>query len=244
MTVLSRFFLVVLLFQVLLAASCSGKSKDAVPTATSPAYVEAQELKLKIRELADQMLATTPNSALDGLVAMPTSFVDLDNKARTSGLGNLFGESLIYEFNQRGFPVREYHLTGNIDVILGQGDFALLRKGLVSTANQKWAALIVGTYYRTKDAVFINARLVRANDGMVLRTGQLVLVNNALVASLSQPILPPPPPSTPVMPTAPMKPPLPTADISSGKMTIKPAPWPAQRTTTKKGPGLWSSPAQ
>lgn len=242
MTALARLFLLILLFQVLLAASCTPKAAE--PTPTSPAYVDAQELKLKIRELADQMLATTPNSALDGLVAMPTSFVDLDNKAQTSALGNLFAESLIYEFNQRGFPVREYRLTGNIDVILGQGDFALLRKGLVSTVNQKWAALIVGTYYRTKDAVFINARLVRASDGMVVRTGQLVLVNNSLVASLSQPVLPPLPPGTPPGPgPAKAVQVLPTADISSGSMTIKPAPWPTQRKT-KRGPGLWSNPGQ
>lgn len=241
MTALSRLFLLVLLFQVLLAASCAGKVQPE-PTPTSPAYVDAQELKLKVRELADQMLATTPNSALDGLVAMPTSFVDLDNKARTSALGNLFAESLIYEFNQRGFPVREYRLTGNIDVILGQGDFALLRKGLVSTANQKWAALIVGTYYRTKDAVFVNARLVRANDGMVLRTGQLVLVNNSLVAKLSEPVLPPLPPGVASGPGTPVQV-LPTSGLSSGAMNMKPAPWPTKRVT-KKGPGLWSTPGQ
>ena len=240
MTTLARICLFILMFQALLAAGCA---KPPPPVTTmSPGYIDAQELKLKFRELADQMLATVPNAALDGLVAMPTSFVNLDNKAQTSSLGNLFAESLIYEFNQRGFPVREYRLTGNIDIKLGQGDFALLRQGLVSTMGQKWAALIVGTYYRTPQAVFINARLVRAQDGMVLRTGQLVLVNNGLVAELSEPLLPPLPPGTPPGP-GPSKPALPKADLSSGSMNIRPAPWPGTAPKTK-GPGLWSTPGQ
>ncbi len=223
-----RVLLIALLFQALLAAGCN--KKNTVATAHDPAYIDAQELKLKIRELADQMLATTDNSRLYGLVAMPTSFVNLDNKAQTSAFGNLISESLIYEFNQRGFPVREYRLTGNIDVVLRQGDFALLRQGLVSTEG-KWAALVVGTYYRDKDAVFVNARLVRAHDGLVLRTGQLVLVNTPLIARLSLPNTPPSPPA----PTGP------TLGLSTGVIEIKQAPWEGKDASKTRGPGLWGA---
>ncbi len=225
MRIITRFLLFALLLQALLAAGCSGKSE---PSAVDPEYINAQELKLKVRELADQMLATTDNSLLTGLVAMPSSFVNLNNKAQTSSLGNLLGESLIYEFNQRGFPVREYHLTGNIDVLLGQGDFAMLRRGLVSTQG-KWAALIVGTYHYDQDAIFINARLVRASDGMVLRTGQLVLVNTALMTRLAQPIIPPPS-AAEVQATKP------SLGLSSGTLHIRPAPYKSAPAST--GPGL------
>ena len=46
---------------------------------SDPEYVDAVELKLKCRELADQMLATMPNDALKGVVALPTSFVEQGN---------------------------------------------------------------------------------------------------------------------------------------------------------------------
>lgn len=234
MRTFARFLLLALLFQSLLAGCVPRK-----PHALAPEYIDAQELKLKIRELADQMLSTTPNSGLSDLVAMPTSFVDLDNKRQSSPLGKLFAESLIYEFNQRAFPVCEYRLTGNIDVTLGQGDFALLRQGLVSTVGKKWAALIVGTYYRDRDAVFVNARLVRAHDGMVLRTGQLVLVKNALVDRLTASVEPlpyaaPPPP-----------PPPPSGLVSRGSLSINPAPWqgtPAKKRGTSGSPGLQGTP--
>ncbi len=228
MRIITRFLLFGLLLQALLAAGCAKSS------ANDPEYVDAQEFKLKVRELADQMLATTDNSLLTGLVAMPSSFVNLNNKAETSSLGNLLGESLIYEFNQRGFPVREYRLTGNIDVLLGQGDFALLRQGLVST-HGKWAALIVGTYFYDQDAIFVNARLVRASDGMVLRTGQLVLVNNKLMTRLSKPITPKP---TAAQKAAQVEAKKPTLGLTSGTLHVTPAPWPSPKPAPK-GPGLY-----
>lgn len=97
------------------------------------------------------------------------------------------------------------------------------------TKGQKWAALVVGTYYVDKDATFVNARLVRASDGLVLRTGQLVLVNTPIIARMGK--------SDPVAPTvAAVKPaavtPIrqqnlypslytPASSISSGSILIK-----------------------
>lgn len=171
---------------LLLALLAACGAKTTAPPPRNNGYVDAVELKLKCRELADQMLSTVPNSALQGFVAMPTSFVDENNTSRSSPLGRLIAESMFYEFNQRGFPTREYRLTGKIDVVGGKNDLALAANQVVPTKGQKWAALLVGTYYADKDATFINARLVRASDGLVLRTAQLVLPNTPVVARMSQ----------------------------------------------------------
>lgn len=168
-----------------MAANFAGCAKKViVPESTG--YVDAVELKLKCRELADQMLATVPNDALKGFVAMPVSFVNENDTSRSSPLGRLMGESMFYEFNQRGFPTREYRLTGKIDVVGGRNDLALAANQVVPTKNQPWAAILVGTYYVDNDATFVNARLVRASDGLVLRTGQLVLPNNQVIARMSR----------------------------------------------------------
>ena len=174
-----RFCLLLLLLAALLPAC----SRTTAPT--DPEYVDAVELKLKCRELADQMLATMPNDALKGVVALPTSFVEQGNRDMSSPLGRLISEALIYEFNQRGFPVREYRLAGKVSVTGGRDDLAFLNNVSIPVG-QKWAALIVGTYYVDKDATFVNARLVRATDGLVLRTGQLVLPNTGIVQRMSE----------------------------------------------------------
>ena len=140
-----RFCLLLLLLAALLPAC----TRSTAPT--DPEYVDAVELKLKCRELADQMLATMPNDALKGVVALPTSFVEQGNRSVSSPLGRLISEALIYEFNQRGFPVREYRLAGKISVTGGRDDLAFLNNVSIPVG-QKWAALIVGTYYVDKDA--------------------------------------------------------------------------------------------
>lgn len=175
-----------LLLCLLLAAIIAGCSPKQTLPPQQPGYVDAVELKLKCRELADQMLSTVPNSALQGFVAMPTSFVNENNTNQSSPLGRLMAESMYYEFNQRGFPTREYRLTGNIKVENGKNDIALVANQLVPTKGQKWAALLVGTYYVDKDATFVNVRLVRASDGLVLRTAQLVLPNTPVVLRMAQ----------------------------------------------------------
>ena len=173
----------VCLLLLLLATLLPACTRATAPT--DPEYIDAVELKLKCRELADQMLATVPNDALKGVVALPTSFVEQGNRNMSSPLGRLISEALIYEFNQRGFPVREYRLAGKVSVTGGRDDLAFLNNVSIPVG-QKWAALIVGTYYVDKDATFVNARLVRATDGLVLRTGQLVLPNTGIVQRMSQ----------------------------------------------------------
>lgn len=186
------------LFSIFLLAALTGCSAKGTPN--DKGYVNAVELKLKCRELADQMLATVPNDALQGFVAMPASFVDENNTSTSSPLGRLMAESMFYEFNQRGFPTREYRLNGKISVVGGRDDLALAANQIVPTEGQKWAALVVGTYYVDKDATFVNVRLVRASDGLVLRTGQLVLVNTPVVVRMGKSDPPAVPPATGVSP--------------------------------------------
>lgn len=241
--------LILSLLCLTLLGGCSSKTSYVEALPTTPQYMEAQELKLKVRELADQLLATLPNDCLTGLVALPTSFVNLDNFQQTSPFGRLVGENLIYEFNQRSFPVREYRLPGYIAMRAEQGDFALARQGMLD-AKEKWAALLVGTYQRDKDAIFVNARLVRASDGMVLRTAQLVLVNTELVARLTTPTPTPAQISAQAAlaaqnvaansskVTAPLRP-----MVSTGTLAIKQGP--VQRPKpAPKGAGLWGQGVQ
>ena len=129
-----------LIFCALLLPLFAGCSKSG-PSALSPGYTDAVELKLKSRELAEQMLATMPNYAIQGFVAMPTSFVDENSTSRSSPLGRLMGEAMFYEFNQRGFPAREYRLTGHIAVVGGRDDLALIENAVIPVG-QKWAALV------------------------------------------------------------------------------------------------------
>lgn len=151
-------------------------------TALNPDYADARELKLKIRELAEQLVANMEDCSLRGTVALPISFVNLNNLGQSSALGRLIGEQLFFELNQRGYPVREYRIPGNIRMKERSGEFYISRN--MKSLYPKGSVIIVGTYSSTRDAVFINARLVRPSDGRVLRTANLVIERNPTVTEL------------------------------------------------------------
>ena len=182
-----RFFqyFVLILAMAVLAGCGAAQTQYKAVVPTDPNFIAAQEVKLKVRELADQLIASLPNDALTGFVALPTSFVDQNDFNASSPFGRYLAEGLIYEFNQRGFPVREYRTDGGITLREGTGETALARKGKVATAKGKGNALLIGTYHQDPSAIFVNARLVRSSDGLVLRTGQIILAPNAVTLRMT-----------------------------------------------------------
>ncbi len=156
-----------------------------------PGYAEAQEIRLKAKELAAQLLEVNGSPGIGGLVALPTSFVNLNNFNESNPLGRYMAEAMFYEFNQRGVPVREYRLNGKISMHETEGEFALTRNIPALSVRNGYAAVLVGTYLKDRDGVFINSRLVRPSDGLVLRTAQLVLDNNSVLARMcTRPLTP------------------------------------------------------
>ena len=136
-----------------------------------PGYQDARELKLTAKNLAEQLLAGMNAS---GCVALPVSFVNMDNLEQTSSFGRLMAEQMTYEFNQRGFAVREYHAPRHIEMRDGEGDFYLTR-ALGNVDLPAGSVVVAGTYYADKQAVIVNARLIRPMDGRVLRTANAIL---------------------------------------------------------------------
>ncbi len=149
------------------------------PQGPEAGYMDARELRLKMRELADQLISGMRDHALASSVALPTSFVHQDDFDQTSSFGRFVSEQLFYEFNQRGFPVREYRLAGALKTTKN-GEFLLSRAVSSISAKDPNSVFVVGTYYADRQAVFVNARLVRGGNGQVLRTAQLVMAPNEL----------------------------------------------------------------
>ena len=150
------------------------------PEGPSPNYVNARELRLIARELAEQLVANIEEPYLTRAVALPTSFVNLNNMNQTSTFGRLMSEQLFYEFNQRGFPICEYRLADTITVTPLKGETLLSRAMGAVQMQTPGSVAVVGTYHAEREAIFVNARLVHPTNGTVLRTASMVLENNAL----------------------------------------------------------------
>jgi len=143
----------------------------------------AQELRLKVRELGDQLFTTRSNQDLIGLIALPTSIVNLNDFTETTPFGRYLSEAMFYEFSQRGFPIREYRLRKAPQARGATAEFSLTRALPPLLKNQTWGAILVGTYLMDESGVFVNLRMVRVN-GDVLRSAQVFLPMNGLLTRL------------------------------------------------------------
>ncbi len=147
-------------------------------------FVNAKEFKLKIREMTEQLIAGISDKSLQNTVALPVSFVNVDNLQQSSSFGRMITEQLFYEFNQRGFPIKEYRITNKIAMKEGEGDFYLSREMKEIAATSPNAVVVAGTYYADKQSIVVNARLIRPQDGRVLRTANLVFQSNAFTRKM------------------------------------------------------------
>lgn len=142
-----------------------------MPTAE---HAAGHEIRLKVREMASQLFEKLGNNGLQGGVAMPASFVNQDNFDSSSSFGRYIAEQMFYELNQLGIPVREYRTMPRIMTRPEDGEFALTRSMEEQAPVPTTGLVLTGTYYFDKHNVFVNARLYRPQDGMVLRTANLV----------------------------------------------------------------------
>ncbi len=140
----------------------------------NPVNEAARELKLIVRELADQLAEGPIAVGASAWVALPTSFVSQDNFEETSSFGRYLGEQMMYEFARRGYQTNEYRMDSAVTSRPGEGDFLLSRRVAGPNRNQQRLAFLVGTYYADPQNVFVNARLVEGPTGRVLRAANVV----------------------------------------------------------------------
>lgn len=151
----------------------------------NPAYLDAQELRLKARELTSQLLESWYPQNIKGMVAYITTFTPQDDMNAESAFGQYLRQAFMYEFNQRGFAVRDFSAR-NLIVNENGNAYGISDNKYKTSVLRSNAALVVGTFYRDLDYLFINVRLVRGSDGMVLRTGQTIIPVTPLVARMTK----------------------------------------------------------
>lgn len=144
------------------------------------------ELKLRIRELAHQLLANAREEIIDELTVTVSTFVNLNHLYTTSGLGRYFGEQMMYELQVVGLDVVDVRLTPAMMISEGFGEYAMSRDMAELSYVHPGDAMLVGTYTISNNEIFINARLLRNRDGMVLSGGSTVFELNEVSGGLLQ----------------------------------------------------------
>ena len=141
--------------------SCSKEVKDV--NLVTASYRAADALLKNTREID-----LYPNKAL--LVA---SFVDVDNVQLSSTFGRMIAEQIGSRVAQRGYKVIEVKLRTQSIFVKGtenpnEGEFLLSRELQDISLQHDAHAVIVGTYAKGPEVVYVTAKLIRTRDSTIL----------------------------------------------------------------------------
>lgn len=156
------------------AVSLQGCASSADDAPIRPIIQDANLIDQSYRA-ADALLMRAPWLRERREPLLSATFVDINNLEMSSGLGRVIGEQLGSRFAQQGFTVIEIKMRNNIFVKEGSGEFALSRSIKEISQSHNAAAVIAGTYAVGRQSVFVNARLIRATDNLVLASYDYVL---------------------------------------------------------------------
>ncbi|MDR5868477.1 FlgO family outer membrane protein [Halomonas koreensis] len=152
--------------------------------ADDPADRDRARLDEAIEAAAAEMVEARPALAEAGpLIA--ASFADIDALGRSSTLGRMATEIAAAALTRAGLEVREVRMRGSLFIEEGTGELMLSRQVQRLSADQGADAILVGTYARGQDSLYLTMRVIRARDAMVLGASSLRLpLDNDLRAML------------------------------------------------------------
>lgn len=119
--------------------------------------------------LVDTLEKNLAKSLPESEPLLVASLVDVDDMGTSSTFGRLMAELLSARLTQKGYKIIEMKLRKkSVYIEEESGEFLLSRDVQEISRAQKAPVVLVGTYAEGFDAVYVNARLVRTDDGVVL----------------------------------------------------------------------------
>ncbi len=156
--------MVALLAGMLLAAGC------AQPGTHVPGRVTIEDADLVGRnyQAAEALLSRVPWLKDNRQPLLTATFVNINGLETSSALGRMIAEQIASRFSQQGFTMIEMKMRNNVFIKEGAGEFVLSRMVRDLSRNHDAAGVIAGIYAVGKNTVYVNARLIRATDSLIL----------------------------------------------------------------------------
>lgn len=137
------------------------------PPPPAPVRTADSDLVLESYQAADTLLTQVP-WLKDGRQPLLTgTFVNVNDIGNSSGLGRMVAEQIASRFAQQGYTMIELKMRNAVFVDNG-GEFVLSRSVKDISQSHNAAAVIAGTYAVGRKSVYVNARLIRAADNVIL----------------------------------------------------------------------------
>ncbi len=180
-TLLRAAALTALAAAALLGGCASQQQKDTDYTSVSAnAFVAANY------RAADALALQLRGKLPDDKPLIMATIVNIDALEQTSMLGRLVSEQLSTRLAQGGMHMLEMKLRNSVYLKRGQGELMLTRElgDVAHTHNAQ--AVVVGSYAETRDAIFINVKVIQPATNLVLAGHDYVLAKEGTVRSMLQ----------------------------------------------------------
>ncbi len=155
---------------------------DHVPATERASSTE--ELLPEVYNAADTLIYTSNQNLDRNASVLVASIVDVDALQTTSTFGRTISEQLSGRIAQLGYNVSEVKMRDSLAVRPHQGEFMLSRDLAFLAGRQNAQAILTGTYSVSENSVFVNLRLLRAGDGLILAATDFRLVKDDDVSSM------------------------------------------------------------
>lgn len=118
------------------------------------------------------------------LPIVAATFVNIDALTESSTLGRLLSEQVSARLTQLGYSMVELKLRGTVFVKAGQGELMLSREVKDLSQSYNAQAVVIGTYAKAGEQLFLNLKIVRPTDNLVLAAHDYALPLDWNVRSL------------------------------------------------------------
>ena len=152
-------------------SGCAGLGGSVNPqqSAGHPAMVNGDpDLVSTSYWAADSLIENAKPVVMSTGSVLVASLVDIDDLDQSSTLGRLVAEQIGSRLGQLGYTVKELKLRSRVLVRQGDGQFVLSRNVRDISAKADAQLVVAGTYAIGKDTIYLNLRLIRADDGLIM----------------------------------------------------------------------------
>lgn len=171
-----------LVLTALLLGACSTQPQED----TNYTSVSANAFVAANYRAADALALQLRGKLQEDKPLIMATIVNIDALEQTSMLGRLVAEQLSTRLAQGGMKMLEMKLRNSVYLKRGQGELMLTREigDVAHTHNAQ--AVVVGSYAETREAVFVNIKVIQPSTNLVLAGHDYVLAKENTVRSMLQ----------------------------------------------------------
>ena len=168
--------LILAIAAIALLTGCANNS-PTIPMQKTVTYAQAANSPFIRSNYAatDSLISQLKLNAAPNSKVIISTLVNIDELENSSTLGRLVSEQISARFTQQNYQAIELKFRESVYMAQGQGELMLTRDVRDIAKAHAAEAVVVGTYARSRDFIYINLKVIHPSNNTVLAVHDYVL---------------------------------------------------------------------